>query len=74
MAIVGNSTKSGGGGRGKMKDERTKNPLLQNCSSTDVPLFSCEWIKLDSAVRGHNEILIHTLVLYCLDLFLLQGT
>lgn len=57
-----------------MKDERTKNPLLQNSSSTDVQLFSCEWITLDSAVRGHNEILIHMLVLYCLDLFLLQGT
>lgn len=47
LALVPNLGVEGGS---KMKDERTKNPLLQNSSSTDVPLFSCEWIKLDGAI------------------------
>lgn len=74
MAIVGISTKFSSGGVSKIKDERTKNPLVQNTSSTDMHLFSCGWIKLDSAVWRYNEIWIHMSVLPCLGLSLLQGT
>lgn len=38
--------------RQQMEDDRTKKPLLQNSSCTNIHICSCEWIKLDSAARG----------------------
>lgn len=52
MAVVGITIQFKGGGGSKIKDERTKNPLVQNSSSTNMRLFSCGWIKLDGAVWG----------------------
>lgn len=37
----------------KMEDEKTKNPLLQSTSFTNMRLSSCEWIKL---LWGQNEV------------------
>ena len=47
----------GSGVENKMENEKIKNSLLQNISSTNMHPSSCEYmIKQDSALLGHNEV------------------